>query len=165
MHSAGSEPRCQHGLLLAVASSGVHLGSVVLTCCGVLGLTTDDTEQSYCGPAVLGSTSASWPSMHAFPMTCFNRVPICCRAPDRSRLQIGTNAFRFGNWSRNHRRRIGGSATSTLPTSSMYMHECARAGTATVWPTGTRSSVATGSLVPMMPATTTLSGSGLRLLR
>jgi hypothetical protein len=58
---------------------------------------TSDTEQSYCGPGVVGSTSASLPSMQGEPRTVRSSWAIWISAPERSCWQIVEYVLRFGN--------------------------------------------------------------------
>ena len=84
------------------------------------------------------------------------------RGPDRSCWQIVANVFWPGNWSSSDLIRTAGSATSVFLSPPTYMHVCASAGN-TAFRSG--STTVTGSLGPMMPATTTLWGSVLSDLR
>src|SRR5262245_22669788 len=86
---------CQHGVPPAPAAG--HAGRIVSIWLVWNWLVTTETEQSNWRPGVLGSTSASLPSMHGSPITVLSRSPICARPPDRSFWQIDTNVLRLGN--------------------------------------------------------------------
>src|SRR5206468_71193 len=111
----GSLSIAQHALL--VDDAGVprllHSGRTFSIWFALPKLVTSDTEQSYCGPGVFGSTSARLPSMHGLPSTVLRSCAISVRPPERSCWQIDENVLRFGNESSSCLMRTGGSATST----------------------------------------------------